>query len=286
MSSAVSGPQSTVKSSHAGTAISGDSRRAPSASGSWAGRSTYSSARRVAPSMASPTTSGPSGLSRLPSGQTSGPRRLSRPNALLAAHGVHDTGCEPASGKCSNLRSNTNMRTQLQVPSKDTKRLNTQAQSPPIMDATQVCAAMACSSRLQYPSLLSGAVHLGTIAQRQMRIRDRARRVVAAQLDATRSAQDVANLAERLARQDMAAAAAIANRDHQVAIGETPSPPPTPTTPLKLSAPPKNGAKPKSPAHAARRASGVEREATLDDSSLRRPPMIRVDSLTSVRTDT
>ena len=127
---------------------------------------------------------------------------------------------------------------------------------------------------------------LGTIAQRQMRIRDRARRVVAAQLDATRSAQDVANLAERLARQDMAAAAAIANRDHQVAIGETPSPPPTPTTPLKLSAPPKNGAKPKSPAHAARRASGVEREATLDDSSLRRPPMIRVDSLTSVRTDT
>ena len=127
---------------------------------------------------------------------------------------------------------------------------------------------------------------LGTIAQRQMRIRDRARRVVAAQLDATRSAQDVANLAERLARQDMAAAAAIANRDHQVAIGETPSPPPTPTTPLKLSAPPKNGAKPKSPAHAARRASGVEREATLDDSALRRPPMIRVDSLTSVRTDT
>ena len=127
---------------------------------------------------------------------------------------------------------------------------------------------------------------LGTIAQRQMRIRDRARRVVAAQLDATRSAQDVANLAERLARQDMAAAAAIANRDHQVAIGETPSPPPTPTTPLKLAAPPKNGAKPKSPAHAARRASGVEREATLDDSALRRPPMIRVDSLTSVRTDT
>ena len=93
-------------------------------------------------------------------------------------------------------------------------------------------------------------------------------------------------LAERLARQDMAAAAAIANRDHQVAIGETPSPPPTPTTPLKLAAPPKNGAKPKSPAHAARRASGVEREATLDDSALRRPPMIRVDSLTSVRTDT
>ena len=127
---------------------------------------------------------------------------------------------------------------------------------------------------------------LGTIAQRQMRIRDRARRVVAAQLDATRSAQDVANLAERLARQDMAVAAAIANRDHQVAIGETPSPPPTPTTPLKLAAPPKNGAKPKSPAHAARRASGVEREATLDDSALRRPPMIRVDSLTSVRTDT
>ena len=127
---------------------------------------------------------------------------------------------------------------------------------------------------------------LGTIAQRQMRIRERARRVVAAQLDATRSAQDVANLAERLARQDMAAAAAIANRDHQVAIGETPSPPPTPTTPLKLAAPPKNGAKPKSPAHAARRASGVEREATLDDSALRRPPMIRVDSLTSVRTDT
>ena len=127
---------------------------------------------------------------------------------------------------------------------------------------------------------------LGTIAQRQMRIRDRARRVVAAQLDATRSAQDVANLAERLARQDMAAAAAIANRDHQVAIGETPSPPPTPTTPLKLAAPPKNGAKPKSPAHAARRASGIEREASLDDSSLRRPPMIRVDSLTSVRTDT
>ena len=127
---------------------------------------------------------------------------------------------------------------------------------------------------------------LGTIAQRQMRIRDRARRVVAAQLDATRSAQDVANLAERLARQDMAAAAAIANRDHQVAIGETPSPPPTPTTPLKLAAPPKNGAKPKSPAHAARRASGIEREATLDDSALRRPPMIRVDSLTSVRTDT
>ena len=84
----------------------------------------------------------------------------------------------------------------------------------------------------------------------------------------------------------MAAAAAIANRDHQVAIGETPSPPPTPTTPLKLSAPPKNGAKPKSPAHAARRASGIEREASLDDSSLRRPPMIRVDSLTSVRTDT
>ena len=127
---------------------------------------------------------------------------------------------------------------------------------------------------------------LGTIAQRQMRIRDRARRVVAAQLDATRSAQDVANLAERLARQDMAAAAAIANRDHQVAIGETPSPPPTPTTPLKLAAPPKNGAKPKSPAHAARRASGIEREASLDDSALRRPPMIRVDSLTSVRTDT
>ena len=60
----------------------------------------------------------------------------------------------------------------------------------------------------------------------------------------------------------------------------------SPTTPLKLTAPPKNGAKPKSPAHAARRASGVEREATLDDSSLRRPPMIRVDSLTSVRTDT
>ena len=127
---------------------------------------------------------------------------------------------------------------------------------------------------------------LGTIAQRQMRIRDRARRVVAAQLDATRSAQDVANLAERLARQDMAAAAAIANRDHQVAIGETPSPPPTPTTPLKLAAPPKNGVKPKSPAHAARRASGIEREASLDDSALRRPPMIRVDSLTSVRTDT
>ena len=84
----------------------------------------------------------------------------------------------------------------------------------------------------------------------------------------------------------LAAAAAIANRDHQVAIGETPSPPPTPTTPLKLAAPPKNGAKPKSPAHAARRASGIEREASLDDSSLRRPPMIRVDSLTSVRTDT
>ena len=83
----------------------------------------------------------------------------------------------------------------------------------------------------------------------------------------------------------MAAAAAIANRDHQVAIGETPSPPPTPTTPLKLAAPPKNGGKPKSPAHAARRASGIEREATLDDSALRRPPMIRVDSLTSVRTD-
>ena len=37
---------------------------------------------------------------------------------------------------------------------------------------------------------------------------------------------------------------------------------------------------------AARRASGIEREATLDDSALRRPPMIRVDSLTSVRTDT
>ncbi len=34
-----------------------------------------------------------------------------------------------------------------------------------------------------------------------------------------------------------------------------------------------------------RRASGVAREATLDDSALRRPPMIRVDSLTSVRTD-
>ena len=84
----------------------------------------------------------------------------------------------------------------------------------------------------------------------------------------------------------VAAAAAIANRDHQVAIGETPSPPPTPTTPLKLAAPPKNGVKPKSPAHAARRASGIEREASLDDSALRRPPMIRVDSLTSVRTDT
>ena len=65
-----------------------------------------------------------------------------------------------------------------------------------------------------------------------------------------------------------------------------PSLPPTPTTPLKLAAPPKNGAKPKSPAHAARRASGIEREASLDDSALRRPPMIRVDSLTSVRTDT
>ena len=30
----------------------------------------------------------------------------------------------------------------------------------------------------------------------------------------------------------------------------------------------------------------LEREASLDDSALRRPPMIRVDSLTSVRTDT
>ena len=126
---------------------------------------------------------------------------------------------------------------------------------------------------------------LGTIAQRQMRIRERARRVVAAQLDATRSAQDVANLAERLARNDMAAAAAIANRDHQVAIGEAPQLATPPSPAIKL-APAVNGAKkPKSPAHAARRASGVAREATLDDSALRRPPMIRVDSLTSVRTD-
>ena len=44
--------------------------------------------------------------------------------------------------------------------------------------------------------------------------------------------------------------------------------------------------KPKSPAHAARRASGLAKEVSLDDSALRRPPMIRVDSLTSVRTDT
>ena len=59
---------------------------------------------------------------------------------------------------------------------------------------------------------------------------------------------------------------------------------PTPCA-FKL-APAVNGAKkPKSPAHAARRASGIAREASLDDSQLRRPPMIRVDSLTSVRTD-
>ena len=60
----------------------------------------------------------------------------------------------------------------------------------------------------------------------------------------------------------------------------------TPPSPAIKLAPAVNGAKkPKSPAHAARRASGVEREASLDDSALRRPPMIRVDSLTSVRTD-
>ena len=83
----------------------------------------------------------------------------------------------------------------------------------------------------------------------------------------------------------MAAAAAIANRDHQVDIGETPQLATPPSPAIKL-APAVNGAKkPKSPAHAARRASGVAREATLDDSALRRPPMIRVDSLTSVRTD-
>ena len=40
-----------------------------------------------------------------------------------------------------------------------------------------------------------------------------------------------------------------------------------------------------SDAYAARRASGLARENSLDDSQLRRPPMIRVDSLTSVRTD-
>ena len=55
---------------------------------------------------------------------------------------------------------------------------------------------------------------------------------------------------------------------------------------IKL-APAVNGAKkPKSPAHAARRASAQEASESLDDSQLRRPPMIRVDSLTSVRTDT
>ena len=84
---------------------------------------------------------------------------------------------------------------------------------------------------------------------------------------------------------DMAAAAAIANRDHQVAIGETPQLATPPSPAIKL-APAVNGAKkPKSPAHAARRASGLAKEASLDDSALRRPPMIRVDSLTSVRTD-
>ena len=84
----------------------------------------------------------------------------------------------------------------------------------------------------------------------------------------------------------MAVAAAIANRDHQVAIGETPQLA-TPPSPAIKPAPAVNGAKkPKSPAHAARRASGLARENSLDDSQLRRPPMIRVDSLTSVRTDT
>ena len=73
--------------------------------------------------------------------------------------------------------------------------------------------------------------------------------------------------------------------DHQVAIGEAPQLATPPSPAIKL-APAVNGAKkPKSPAHAARRASGIEREASLDDSALRRPPMIRVDSLTSVRTD-
>jgi len=99
---------------------------------------------------------------------------------------------------------------------------------------------------------------LGTIAQRQMRIRDRARRVVAAQLDATRSDQDVADLAERLARLDTATAVTIAARDHLIATGEAPSSPLTPPAPPSASS--KNGAKapnPKSPAHAARRASGV-----------------------------
>ena len=49
----------------------------------------------------------------------------------------------------------------------------------------------------------------------------------------------------------MAAAAAIANRDHQVAIGEAPQPATPPSPAIKL-APAVNGAKkPKSPAHAA-----------------------------------
>ena len=98
---------------------------------------------------------------------------------------------------------------------------------------------------------------LGTIAQRQMRIRERARALGAARAHAGR--RDVANLAERLARNDMAAAAAIANRDHQVAIGEAPQLATPPSPAIKL-APAVNGAKkPKSPAHAARRASGVAR---------------------------
>ena len=83
----------------------------------------------------------------------------------------------------------------------------------------------------------------------------------------------------------MAAAAAIANRDHQVAIGEAPQLATPPSPAIKL-APAVNGAKkPKSPAHAVRRASAQEASESLDDSALRRPPMIRVDSLTSVRTD-
>ena len=138
---------------------------------------------------------------------------------------------------------------------------------------------------------------LGTIAQRQMRIRDRARRVVAAQLDTTRSDQDVADLAERLARLDTATAVTIAARDHLIATGEAPSSPLTPPAPPSASS--KNGAKapnPKSPAHAARRASGVLQQTALEgglqqtalegaEPDMRRPPMIRVDTLTQIRPD-
>jgi len=75
--------------------------------------------------------------------------------------------------------------------------------------------------------------HLGSIAQRQRRIRDRGRAVVAAQHDETFSDARLADLAECLSRDDLAAAADLAAQDRaqvaEIAAAEAASPYASPT---------------------------------------------------------